>query len=328
MNIITGSENTLIQKLIKLAGLGTFGVVILLWLATGIYTVDSGEEAVVLRFGQHVKTVKDSGLKWHIPSPIETVWKANTSQVNRLEFGFRTVQGGDKNQNAQYQDVLAESIMITSDENLVDIEAIIQFKVIDVEEFFFNVDDPIQTLRLASESSIRRIVANHILDDALTDNKISIQQEIQTKVQEIINIYGLGIKVTDAKLQDVDPPSQVKEAFDDVQKAKEDQITYIKQAESYANQIIPEARGKAAEMLNAAEAFKEKRIAEAQGDVAKFNEMLTTYKLGKEVTRTRLYLEMMEDVLPEVKKYITDGSGDTVQFLPLGPNTVIPQKNN
>jgi len=282
--------------------------------ATGFYTVDSGEEAVVLRFGKHVDTVVTSGLKWRVPI-IDDVWKVKVSEVKRLEFGFRTLKEGA---GAEYKEVPQESLMLTGDENLVNVETIVQYRIVDIEKFLFEVNNGEEALRVAAESSIRRVVANHPMDAALTENKSGIQQEIRDDLQGISDRYNLGIMITAVQLQDVYPPAEVNDAFKDVASAREDRASFINQSETYANEVIPRARGNAAEALNKAQAFKERRVSEAMGDVALFNEILKEYKLGKEVTRTRLYLEVLEEILPGMQVYIMDEQGNTMKWLPMG----------
>ncbi|MNE46167.1 Modulator of FtsH protease HflK [compost metagenome] len=206
--------------------------------------------------------------------------------------------------------------MLTKDENLIDLEAIIQYKIVSVEDWTFNIKDPETTLRASGESTIRRVVANHSMDESLTENKGVIQQEIFDDLQKLIQSYGLGAVVTQVQLQDVDPPAEVIGAFKEVQNAKETQQSRINEAQGIANDIVPKARGEAAKMINEAEAYKEKRVKEATGDVANFNEILKTYQQGKEVTRTRLYYEMVQEVFPDIEKYIVNDDG-TMKFLPL-----------
>ncbi|HOB35503.1 MAG: FtsH protease activity modulator HflK [Firmicutes bacterium] len=283
-------------------------------LATGFYTVDSGEEAVVLRFGRHVDTVVTSGLKWRIPL-IDKVWKIKVSELRRLEFGFRTVKEGA---NAQYVEVPQESLMLTGDENLINVETIVQYRIVDIEKYLFLIDKGEEALRAAAEATIRRVIANHPMDAALTENKSGIQQEIRDDLQYIVDRYNLGVMITAVQLQDVYPPDEVDDAFKDVASAREDRAAFINQAETYANEVIPRARGNAAEAINKAEAFKEQRIAQARGDVALFNEILAEYRLGPEVTRTRLYLEVLEEILPGMEVYILDEQGNTIKWLPIG----------
>lgn len=307
-------------KSVKYLGVAFIAVIFGIWLLSGIYTVRSGEEAVVLRFGKHINTVRKAGLAWHIPSPVDTVQKVNVSEVKRIEFGFQTVKEGSATEQANYKEMPAQSLMITGDENLVRVETAIQFRITDIEDYLFNVDDQAGTLQIAAESAIRRVIANHSLDEVLTDNKLGVQQEIMVDLQKICDSYEIGVGVIAVQLQDVNPPSEVDEAFKDVANAREDKNSFINEAESYQNEIIPKARGNAAERVNQAMAYKEKRVAEAKGDVANFVQILEKYELGKDVTRTRMYLETLEEILPGIEKYIVDGDGNTIKWLPLEQN--------
>ena len=315
-------------KTSRYLGVGAAVVIIAVWLMSGIFTVKSGEEAVVLRFGKYVRTTSKAGLTWHIPKPVESVFKVNVSEIRRLEIGFKTLSEGSTNQQATYQSVNTQSSMITGDENLVNVETAIQYKINDVTDYLFNVDDPEGTLKMAAESAIRRVIANHKLDEVLTDNKFGIQQEIMDDLQEICNNYKIGIGIIAVQLQDVNPPKEVDAAFKDVANAREDKNSFINESESYQNEIIPRARGNAAERVNKAKAYKEKRIAEAKGDVANFVQILEQYQYGKNVTRTRMYLETLEEILPGVEKYIVDGDGNTLKFLPLEQNSMIKDTQN
>ena len=281
-------------------------------LATGFYTVDSGEEAVVLRFGRHVDTVVTSGLKWRIPL-IDKVWKIKVSELRRLEFGFRTVKEGA---NAQYVEVPQESLMLTGDENLINVETIVQYRIVDIEKYLFLIDKGEEALRAAAEATIRRVIANHPMDAALTENKSGIQQEIRDDLQYIVDRYNLGVMITAVQLQDVYPPDEVDDAFKDVA-CREDRAAFINRAKPMPTRSSSRTSN-AAEAINKAEAFKEQRIAQARGDVALFNEILAEYRLGPEVTRTRLYLEVLEEILPGMEVYILDEQGNTIKWLPIG----------
>ncbi|MDX1358949.1 MAG: FtsH protease activity modulator HflK, partial [Clostridia bacterium] len=258
------------KKLMKIGPITILVVVLALWLATGFYTVDSegGEAAVVLRFGNHVNTVYDAGLHWHLPAPIETIEKERLKEIRTIEIGYRTLKMGSASEYSEYTTVPDEARMLTQDENLVDVETVIQYEIIDVEAYIFNVDDQEGTMTISAESAIRRVVANHTLDEVLTDNKSTIQSEIMLDLQSICDLYDMGIQINTVVLQDVVAPQEVDAAFKDVANAREDKASYINEAETYANEILPLARGNAAEMVNKAEAYKEKRIAEAKGDVA------------------------------------------------------------
>jgi modulator of FtsH protease HflK len=288
-----------------------------IWLLSGIYTVHTGEEAVVLRFGKFINKVTQAGLHWHIPSPVDQVLILNVNEARRMEFGYRTLSEGDTRDYASYSGVPIQSLMLTSDENLVNVETAVQYRITSIEKYLFNVDDQVQTLEIASESSIRRVVASHILDEVLTENKFGIQQEIMDDLQAICNTYDMGVSIMAVQLQDVYAPDEVDAAFKDVANAREDKTSYINQSQSYENEIIPKARGNAAEMLNQAEAYKEKRIAEAKGDVANFVQILEKYQLGKDVTRKRMFLETLEEILPGIDKYIVDDGEGVLKFLPL-----------
>ena len=300
-------------------------VVLALWLATGFYTVDSegGEAAVVLRFGNHVNTVYDAGLHWHLPAPIETIEKERLKEIRTIEIGYRTLKMGSASEYSEYTTVPDEARMLTQDENLVDVETVIQYEIIDVEAYIFNVDDQEGTMTISAESAIRRVVANHTLDEVLTDNKSTIQSEIMLDLQSICDLYDMGIQINTVVLQDVVAPQEVDAAFKDVANAREDKASYINEAQTYANEILPQARGNAAEMVNKAEAYKEKRIAEAKGDVANFLAVLEKYELGEEVTRTRMYIETMEEILPGMSKYIVSSDDGMIKFLPLDGTDVI-----
>ena len=300
-------------------------IVLLIWLATGFYTVDSegGEAAVVLRFGSHVSTVYDAGLHWHLPSPIETVEKERLKEIRTIELGYRTTKVGSASEYSEYQIVPSEARMLTQDENLVDVETVIQYEIVDIEAYVFNVDDQEGTMTISAESAIRRVVANHLLDEVLTDNKSTIQSEILTDLQATVDLYDMGVQINNVVLQDVAAPEEVDAAFKDVANAREDKASYINEAETYANEILPKARGNAAEAVNQAEAYKEKRISEAKGDVANFLAVLEKYELGEEVTRTRMYIETMEQILPGMSKYIVPADDGTIKFLPLDGSNVM-----
>jgi membrane protease subunit HflK len=300
-------------------------VVLLIWLATGFYTVNSegGEAAVVLRFGNHVNTVYDAGLHWHLPSPIETIEKERLKEIKTIEIGYRTTKMGSASEYSEYTVVPNEARMLTQDENLVDVETVIQYEIVDIEAYIFNVDDQEGTMTISAESAIRRVVANHSLDEVLTDNKSTIQSEILTDLQATVDLYDMGIQINNVVLQDVNAPDEVDAAFKDVANAREDKASYINEAETYANEILPKARGNAAEAVNQAEAYKEKRISEAKGDVANFLAVLEKYELGKDVTRTRMYIETMEQILPGMSKYIVSSDDGTIKFLPLDGSNVM-----
>lgn len=300
-------------------------IVILLWLASGIYMVSPREQGVVRQFGKQVgETVP--GLHYHLPWPIERVDTPEVEAIKRLEIGFRTIDPGPP---ARYRFIEPESLMLTGDENIVDAQIIVQYKIKDAAAFLFNVKDPQGTLRDASEAALRQVIGANTIDNALTVGRLAIQQEIKTLLQRIMDGYGSGLLITEVKLQTVRPPKQVEAAFRDVVSAKEDRERLIYEARGYKEDIIPKAKGKAAQMVRQAEAFKAERIARAEGDAKRFLSFLEEYRKAKDVTKKRLYLETMEDILPDVKKFVLDSEsgGNLLQLLPLaGKEPVIPKQ--
>jgi len=311
--IIGDSEISVPEKLLTLGILPIFGIVLIFWLFTGVYTVGPDEVGVVQRFGKYDRTVQ-SGLNYHMPFPIETVKTPKVTEVKRIEVGFRTV---GKN---QYRTVERESLMLTGDENIVDAELIVQYKIKEPINYLFNFVGPELTMREAAEASLRTVVGRHNIDEALTSGKLMIQEETKELLQSILDKYETGAQVVAVQLQDVSPPKQVIDAFKDVASAKEDKNRMINEAEGYRNDIIPKARGEAQAMIREAEGFREARIARAEGDVAKFKAILKEYSKAKDVTRERLYLEAMEEILPGIEKYIVPNGedGNLLNLLNLG----------
>ena len=294
--IIIGDQEIKIPKL----SMGTFplvGIFIVLWLLTGVYIVGPDEVGVVQTLGKYSRAAQ-SGLNYHFPYPIETVSTPKVTEVKRIEIGFRTV---GKN---QYQTISRESLMLTGDENIVDAEMIVQYRIKDPVAYTFNFIEPELTVRQASEASLRTVVGRHNIDEALTSGKFMIQEEAKELIQNILDKYNTGILVVAVQLQDVSPPEQVISAFKDVASAKEDKNRMVNQAEGYRNDVIPKARGEAQAQIREAEGYKKARIARAEGDVSKFNAVLKEYRKSKEVTETRLFLETAEEILSNREKII------------------------
>ena len=294
--IIIGDQEIKIPKL----SLGVFplvGIALVLWMLTGIYVVGPDEVGVVQTFGKYSRAAQ-SGLNYHFPFPIEKVSTPKVTEVKRIEIGFRTV---GKN---QYQTIARESLMLTGDENIVDAEMIVQYKIKDPVAYTFNFIEPELTVRQASEASLRTVVGRHNIDEALTSGKFMIQEESKELIQNILDKYNTGILIVAVQLQDVSPPEQVIAAFKDVASAKEDKNRMVNQAEGYRNDIIPKARGEAQAQIREAEGYKEARIARAEGDVSKFNSVLKEYRKSKEVTETRMFLETAEEILSNREKII------------------------
>ena len=301
--IIGDSEISVPDKLLSMGVLPTIGIAIIIWLLLGLYSVGPDEVGVVQRFGKYNRVV-GSGLNYHIPYPIETVKTPKVTEVKRIEIGFRTV---GKN---QYRTIEQESLMLTGDENIVDAELIVQYKIKDPIDYLFNFIGPELTLREASEASLRTVIGRHNIDEALTSGKLMIQEETKELLQIILDKYETGVIVVAVQLQDVSPPKQVIDAFKDVASAKEDKNRMINEAEGYRNDVIPKARGQAQAMIRESEGFRESRIKRAEGDVAKFIAIVKEYTKAKEVTKERLYLEAMEEILPGIDKYIVPNGED------------------
>ena len=295
--------------------------ILILWLMSGIYIVGPDEVGVVRTFGAFTR-VTQSGLNWKFPAPIETVKTPKVTEVKRIEIGFRTLRNG------QYRTVEKESLMLTGDENIVDAEMIVQYKIKEPVDYLFKIVAPELTVREAAEASLRTVVGRNKIDETLTTGKFTIQEETKLQLQTILDKYQSGIHVVAVQLQDVSPPKEVIGAFKDVASAKEDKNRMINQAEGYRNDVIPKARGEAESMIRDAEGFKESRIKRAEGDAAKFNTVLKEYKKAKNITEKRLYLETMEKVLPDIEKIIIPdkNSGNMLNLLNLNPGQKIKGK--
>lgn len=301
--------------------------ILFFFIATGVYKLDDGEEAVITRFGEYLKTEKGGGLKYMIPI-VDSRYIINTAEVKRMEFGYEGVksQTSEGLNESSYEDITQDSLMITGDENLVNVSTSIQYRIVNAKDYIINVDDPTGTLEVVSVSTIRRSVANNSLDDVLADNKNAIMQEIREDLQKIADSYGLGIQITQVLLQNVNPPAEVDDAFKDIVRAQLDKESRINEAVSYENKIIPQAKGDAAKLVAEAESYKEKRINQAKGDVANFEQVYLQYKDNKTVSRTRLYLETMQSVLKDVDIVIAGSDGQTIKFLPLTGGKLFDEK--
>lgn len=293
-------------------------LIFILYLSTGIYIVQPDEQGVIRRFGKFTR-FDSPGLHYHLPYPFESALSLSVTEVKRIEFGYRTVRNG-------YVDVPEEALMLTGDENIVSADSIVQYKIKNAADYLFNIIEPEKTVRNAAEAILRQVIGSRKIDDALTEGKYEIQEEAKILIQELLDSYQSGISVIAVQLQDVNPPDEVSAAFKDVASAKEDKSKFINEAEGYRNDIIPNARGEAASIIKRAEGYKIERIRKAEGDVAKFNQILTEYLKGKDVTKYRLYIETMESILPNMKKFIIESNADNsiLKFLPLS-DQIIPE---
>jgi len=295
-----------------------FPLLLALWLLSGIYIVRPGEQGVVRRFGKVVR-VTEPGPHYRLPSPVEKVDKPKIQQIRRLEIGVETIS---QSQPARYRFHPEESLMLTGDEQIIDAQIIVQYKIKDPADFLFNVrglEGPEGIIKDAAEVALRQVVGQRPIDDVLIKEKLQVEIDILALLQEIVDGYESGVRIIEVKLQTVQPPKEVASAFSDVVSAKEDKDKLIQEAEGYKEDLIPKARGEARSMVLAAEAYKEEKVKRAQGDVEKFLAVLAEYEKAKEVTRKRLYIEAMEKVMPGIRKFIIDSeSGDGVlKLLPL-----------
>ncbi|AOU97373.1 HflK protein [Acidihalobacter yilgarnensis] len=270
-------------------------VALVAWLASGFYIVGPGERGVVLRFGAFTETSLP-GPHWHLPYPIE--------QVHVVDI--------DQNRSEQ-----SKAVMLTQDENIVDVDVSAQYRVKNAEEYLFNVRDPNQTLRDVLVSAIREIVGKSKMDYVVGEGRADIALRTQALMQHTLDGYKIGLEVIKVNLQDAQPPEQVQSAFADAIKAREDEVRYRNEADGYANTVIPQARGQAAREQEEAQAYKQRVVARAQGDASRFDQLLKEYEKAPKVTRERLYLDTMQSVLENSSKVLIDSKGKNILYLPL-----------
>ena len=293
-------------------------ILLFIWLASGLYRVGPDEQGVVLRFGKFIKTTQP-GLHYHIPVPIETVETPKVTKVNRIDIGFRSERDSGFSTGGGVADVPQESLMLTGDENIVNIDFSVFWVIKDAGKFLFEIQDPEGTVKAAAETAMREVIAKSDIQPILTEGRAKIEVETQEIIQSILDEYQSGIQVTQVQTQKADPPDQVIDAFRDVQAARADMERSKNEAEAYANDVIPRARGEAAKIMQAAEAYKQKVVAASEGEASRFISIYNEYAKAKEVTQERMYLETMEKVLADIDKVIIEknaGSG-VVPYLPL-----------
>jgi modulator of FtsH protease HflK len=294
-----------------------FGLILLVvvWTFSGLYRVLPDEQGVVLRFGKFVSTTQP-GLNYHIPYPVETVLTPKVTKVNRIDIGFRSAS--DSGRTSGIDDVSEESLMLTGDENIANIDFSVFWVIKDAGKFLFKIQSPVETVKAAAETAMREVIAKSKLQSILTEGRTSIEIETQEIIQSILDEYESGIQVTQVQTQKADPPDQVIDAFRDVQAARADMERSKNEAEGYANDVIPRARGDAAKILQEAEAYKQQVVAAAEGEASRFIAIYNEYAKAKKVTQERMYLETMEKVLADINKVIIDKkAGGVVPYLPL-----------
>ena len=293
--------------------------VIVLWLLSGFYTVAADEVGVVLRFGAYNRTTQP-GLNYHLPGPIERVLTPSVTRVNRTESGYRSAEG-TATRGAATRQLPEEALMLTGDENIVDINFAVFWVIKDAKAYLFNIRRPDETVKSAAESAMREVIGETPIAQALAEGRGKIETDTHSLLQAIVDAYGAGIEVTQVQLQRVDPPGPVIDAFRDVQRALADREKLRNQAEAYRNDIVPKARGAAAAVKQEAEAYRQEIIARSQGDANRFTSVYNAFKAAQDVTLQRLYLETMEEVLKNSNKVIIDksaqGASGVLPFLPL-----------
>jgi membrane protease subunit HflK len=301
-------------------GLGRGGLLVValvvlgLWLVLGgTYIVGPNEQGIVMRFGKFVARTSP-GINYHLPWPIEIAYTPNVKKINQINIGFRVTT--DNNDQQQNEDVEDESLMLTGDENIVDVNFTVNWKIKDAASFLFNVDNPNDTMedtiKAVAESAMREIVGQNQFDEILTSQRESIQIAVQELMQKTLDQYGAGVFITGVKMQKAEPPADVREAYLDVQKALADQERKRNEGEAYANTVIPNARGAAAQIVQNAEAYRQQVIATASGEAKRFLSVLEEYRKAPDVTRRRMYIETMTSVLGPMNKVIVDDSAKGV----------------
>jgi len=287
-------------------------IVLVIWLLSGIYVVDQAERGVVLRFGRYSVTTLP-GLRWHWPYPIESVQIVNTEQIRNLEIGYRSTTLGHQPMGS----VPAESLMLTQDENIIDIKFAVQYLIKDARDFLYNVKEPAATLQQVTESAVREVIGKSKMDFVLTEGRGEIVDRARSLIQEILDRYQTGIHVTTVNMQDAQPPEEVQASFADAVKAREDEQRLKNEAETYSNDILPKARGAAARQLEEANGYRSRVVATAEGESNRFLKVLQEYEKAPEITRERLYLEGLEDILAVNTKVLLGSDNNNLFYFPL-----------
>lgn len=294
------------------------GVVLALWLISGVYIVDQGNQGVVSRFGAYAE-ITDPGPHWHWPYPIETVTKVNVDKQRYIEIGYRS---NSRSRGRTADSVLPESLMLTGDENIVSVRMAVQYQVKDAHDYLFKLKNPEATLKQVTESVQRGVVGKSTMDYILTDGRSQVVADIKSQIQTAMDQYQAGVMITSVNLQDAQPPEQVQQAFEDAIRAREDKQRLINKAESYANEVIPKARGEASRLLQDALGYEAQIIAKATGEAERFERMRVEYEKAPNVTHKRLYLEAKEKLFRNTNKVLVNlESGNNMLYLP------VPQGN-
>ena len=313
------------------AGLLIALVLLGIWAANGFYRVQPNQEGVPVLLGRFVGTTTNPGLHWNWPAPIGKVYTPDVTAENRIEIGLRT-SGESSRRGASVRDIPEESQMITGDENIVDIDFVVFWRISDAPNYLFNIRNPDETVKMAAESVMRAIIGQTPIQEALTSRREDIEARTLSSLQKLMSEYQAGIQVRQVQLLAVLPPKNVIDAFDEVSRARQDMDRLKNEAEAFRNDIVPRARGEAQQLLQGAEAYRQEVVNRAQGDANRFNSVYQAYRQSKDVTTTRIYLETLETIFSNVNKVIIDSEvgkagGGVVPYLPL-PEIKKKQQNN
>jgi membrane protease subunit HflK len=290
-----------------------------LWLSSGVYEIKEGQQAVVMRFGKYHR-VAMPGLNYHAPAPFEAAIIEKVDESRRIEIGYRSTGRSRAGGAVSTRDIKSESIMLTGDENIIELHVDVMWHINDLSKYIFNLNEQQETVKAISESTIREVIGNTSITSVLSNQKQAIGDKIEILIQQILDQYGAGVMVEQVKLLRAEPPEEVIAAYRDVQTAKADKEKVINESEAYQNDVLPRARGESAKIHEEAEGYKAEVIAKAAGNAARFNSLYTQYSMGKEVTRSRLYIEAMESILQDTNKIIMGGEG-------MLPHMALNQKN-
>lgn len=290
------------------------GLIFLLWIASGIYQVQPSEQGVILRLGKYVETT-DAGLHYHLPYPFEEVYIVDTTKERSINIG----DSETLNKKSSSIDVFTESHMLTGDENIVDVNLTVVWNIKDAKNFLFKTRAPETTIRVAAQSVLREIIGQSRMEDVITGERDKIENNTKKELQQLLDGFETGVKIVRVKLQKADPPRQVIDAFNEVQRAKTDAERFKNEAEAYANEVLPKAEGEAIKRTQEAEAYKQAVISKAEGEAKRFSSVYDAYKTGKLVTSKRLYLETLEDVLAKTKKVIMEPGQRNSNMMPILP---------
>ncbi len=284
------------------------GLIVAVWLASGFYIVNEGQRGVVLRFGKYLETTMP-GPRWHLPYPMESAENVNLAQVRTVEIGYR---------NNVKSKVLKESLMLTDDENIIDVQFAVQYVLKSPNDYLFNNRAPDETVLQAAESAIREVVGKSSMDFVLYEGRADVAAQAQKLAQTILDRYGTGISISKVTMQNAQPPEQVQAAFDDAVKAGQDRERQKNEGQSYANDVIPRARGMASRLASEAEGYKQRVIEQSEGDASRFKQIVTEYNKAPQVTRDRLYIDAMQQIMTNTSKVLIDQkAGNSLLYLPL-----------